>query len=53
MAVKGQEVVENSISKFSGGCSEKGKGKVLITHHPRFDILATLGQDHVVTFWDC
>ena len=50
---KGKEIVESLITRFSGGFSQRGKGKVLVAHYPNTDILITLGQDNYLIFWNC
>ena len=39
--------------RFSGGDGIQGRRHILFAHHPRYDVAATLGEDHVVIFWDC
>jgi WD40 repeat protein len=51
--IKGREVEERVLIRFSGGDGVQGKGKALLAHHPRYEVVATLGEDQVVMFWDC
>lgn len=50
---KGREVEEKTIVRFSAGDGIRGKGKTLLAYLPEEDVLATLGEDQVVMFWDC
>ncbi len=51
--LKAKDAEEKIILRFNGGGGFKDRGKVLLAHHPKYDVLATLAEDQIVIFWDC
>lgn len=50
---KGRDGEETILQRFSSGDGNRGRGRVLIAHHPKIDVLASVGEDQVVIFWEC